>query len=402
MAIGAQLPNYGTTGAIIGYNDGNNYTQNNVKTTGSGRYINGVWTPDGSAPDSPSPIGSNLSAPTVAGFNGSNPSTPAGTTTPTGLPSYNIASLAKTIPGLSGTTAGSQFSSPATPPVAMATSPSTSTALPNYAPPTDPALAGLTAQSNSTLSQEFNGQLPQDVQQQIQQQAAERGISSGVNSPNSGAAYLRALGLNSLDMVNNAQKAFQPIQLADISQNGDNYRAILDAKSALDQLNVSQQGETSRFNAGAQNDLNKQVLSGQQALQQLSAKGGQDIALALINATAQQQDTILKGAQAMQQLQAAQSGEGQRLDATLQADLQKQVLAGQQSLAQINAQGANQRANTAQQGNNELDQILAKYSLDQQANQNSANQYSAGYNSGVGSGAADYSATSYITPDSFS
>jgi hypothetical protein len=44
--------------------------------------------------------------------------------------------------------------------------------------------------------------LPQDVINQIAQQAAERGIATGTaGSPNANSAYLRSLGLNSLQMM---------------------------------------------------------------------------------------------------------------------------------------------------------------------------------------------------------
>lgn len=62
--------------------------------------------------------------------------------------------------------------------------------LPNYA-------ANVGQFSQNTTSQ-LKGQLPTDVIQQISQQAAERGISNGLgNGGNNNAAYLRALGLNS-------------------------------------------------------------------------------------------------------------------------------------------------------------------------------------------------------------
>lgn len=66
--------------------------------------------------------------------------------------------------------------------------------LPNY--------AGMVGQRSQNTMSELQGQLPPDVIQQIAQQAAERGISGGTpGSPNSGAAYLRALGLNSLQLT---------------------------------------------------------------------------------------------------------------------------------------------------------------------------------------------------------
>lgn len=73
--------------------------------------------------------------------------------------------------------------------------------LPNFA-------ANMGKRSENT-TQMLEGQVPQDVIQQIAQQAAERGISGGApSSPNSGAAYLRALGLNSLQMQQQGAQQF--------------------------------------------------------------------------------------------------------------------------------------------------------------------------------------------------
>lgn len=65
--------------------------------------------------------------------------------------------------------------------------------LPNY--------ANMVGSRTENIGQQLKGQLPQDVINQIGQQAAERGIAGGSpGSPNANAAYLRALGLNSLQM----------------------------------------------------------------------------------------------------------------------------------------------------------------------------------------------------------
>lgn len=65
--------------------------------------------------------------------------------------------------------------------------------LPNYA-------EMLGQQTGNTLSQ-LKGEVPQDVVTQLQQRGAERGVATGSpGSPNSNAAYLRALGLTSLDI----------------------------------------------------------------------------------------------------------------------------------------------------------------------------------------------------------
>lgn len=68
------------------------------------------------------------------------------------------------------------------------------------------ATAGL-EQGLGVATQDLTGQLPADVIAQIQQGAAERGVGTGTNgSPNSNASYLKALGLNSLDLQNTGIK----------------------------------------------------------------------------------------------------------------------------------------------------------------------------------------------------
>jgi hypothetical protein len=67
------------------------------------------------------------------------------------------------------------------------------------------------ATQSANVSQELSGQVPLDVQQQLQEQAAERGVASGfgTDSPNSTAAYLRGLGLTSLNMEQLGQQGLQ-------------------------------------------------------------------------------------------------------------------------------------------------------------------------------------------------
>lgn len=64
-------------------------------------------------------------------------------------------------------------------------------AIPNY--------AALTHTASGNAMSALEGSVPQDVIQQLLQGAAERGITGGMpESPNTNAAYLRALGLTSL------------------------------------------------------------------------------------------------------------------------------------------------------------------------------------------------------------
>jgi len=65
-----------------------------------------------------------------------------------------------------------------------------------------PGYANMVGQRSENTLDMLKGQIPDDVISQISQQAAERGIAGGVpQSPNANAAYLRALGLTSLDLM---------------------------------------------------------------------------------------------------------------------------------------------------------------------------------------------------------
>ena len=60
----------------------------------------------------------------------------------------------------------------------------------------------LIGKQRGVASEYLSGQVPDDVVNQILQRAAERGIATGSpGSPNANAAYLRALGLTSLDLT---------------------------------------------------------------------------------------------------------------------------------------------------------------------------------------------------------
>lgn len=71
-----------------------------------------------------------------------------------------------------------------------------------------PGAAALETKSSANIGQELSGQVPSDVTALLQQQAAERGVATGVGptSPNANAAYLRALGLTSLQQEQMGQQ----------------------------------------------------------------------------------------------------------------------------------------------------------------------------------------------------
>ena len=70
-----------------------------------------------------------------------------------------------------------------------------------------PGYDNMVAASSGNIQSELGGNIPHDVINQIMQRAAERGIMTGTTgSENNNAAYLRALGLTSLDMMNLGEK----------------------------------------------------------------------------------------------------------------------------------------------------------------------------------------------------
>lgn len=65
----------------------------------------------------------------------------------------------------------------------------------------------LETRSSANIGGELRGEIPPDVIALMQQQAAERGVATGSpGSPNSNAAYLRALGLTSLGLQEQGQR----------------------------------------------------------------------------------------------------------------------------------------------------------------------------------------------------
>ena len=70
-----------------------------------------------------------------------------------------------------------------------------------------PNAPALEQQSSANIGSELRGELPQDVMNLLGQQAAERGVAIGSpGSPNANAAYLRGLGLTSLQQEQAGQQ----------------------------------------------------------------------------------------------------------------------------------------------------------------------------------------------------
>ena len=73
--------------------------------------------------------------------------------------------------------------------------------LPNY--------GAMVGQRSKNVTGLLKGQVPTDVVEQIQQRGAERGVATGMpGGPNANAAWLRALGLTSLDLQQQGSQQF--------------------------------------------------------------------------------------------------------------------------------------------------------------------------------------------------
>lgn len=95
----------------------------------------------------------------------------------------------------------------------------------------------------ANVASETAGQLPEDVVTQLKQRAAERGIATGTQgSDNNNAAYLKALGLNSLDLTNMGQtnllRQLPSLPGAQIYQNPSFYPSSGQAYEAALQGNI--------------------------------------------------------------------------------------------------------------------------------------------------------------------
>jgi len=126
-----------------------------------------------------------------------------------------------------------------------------------------PNAPALEAASSANIQSELAGELPADVLANLRQAAAERGVATGtVGSPNSNAAYLRALGLTSLDLTRMGQ---QELSAADARNPA---APLFDPTTQL--LTPYQAGTLSLEQERQQNEL----LLARQRLAQQAALGG--------------------------------------------------------------------------------------------------------------------------------
>jgi hypothetical protein len=119
--------------------------------------------------------------------------------------------------------------------------------LPNY--------ANMVGQNTTNIGAQLKGQLPTDVINQIGQQAAERGVSTGSpGSPNANSAYLRALGLNSQQqMQQGSQNLGTAIQQTPVPQLWNPMSLItgqITSNQALSQARLGQLAGQRQMGAG--------------------------------------------------------------------------------------------------------------------------------------------------------
>lgn len=109
-----------------------------------------------------------------------------------------------------------------------------------------PGYAGMVGQRSQNALSMLKGQIPDDVISQISQGAAERGIMGGTpQSPNANAAYLRSLGLTSLDMQNQGSELLSK-SIADtpVPQLWNPMSLYVPQTLAADEAKYAQQGIT--------------------------------------------------------------------------------------------------------------------------------------------------------------
>lgn len=107
-----------------------------------------------------------------------------------------------------------------------------------------PGYSNMVGQRSQNALSMLKGQIPNDVITQISQGAAERGIMGGSPaSPNSNAAYLRALGLTSLDMMNQgSQQLTQSIADTPVPELWNPASLYVPRQLAADEANYAMEG----------------------------------------------------------------------------------------------------------------------------------------------------------------
>lgn len=125
-----------------------------------------------------------------------------------------------------------------------------------------PGYANAVGQRMQNTQQMLEGKLPQDVINQISQQSAERGIGGGQSGgPNTNAAYLSALGLNSLKMMGSGSeelsKSIQDTPTAELFNPSSIWMpAVLGQMSNESAIAGKNAGVGGYVNAAAQNSAN--------------------------------------------------------------------------------------------------------------------------------------------------
>lgn len=126
--------------------------------------------------------------------------------------------------------------------------------------------SGLEDLSRTNIEGLLTGQLPPDVTRMLTQGAAERGVAGGfAGSPNDTAAYLRALGLTTLDVQQKgeeglAKRVAEDLQRQSLAQQASLEAARLAQDRELENQRVAEQKR--------QADLNAQLERERQAQQQ--------------------------------------------------------------------------------------------------------------------------------------
>jgi len=108
-----------------------------------------------------------------------------------------------------------------------------------------PGYLGMRAQNSMNILSQLQGDVPTDVINEILQQAAERGIATGGGAGVAKPAYLKALGLTSLDLMKQGQeglsKAISDTPVPELWNPADLYTS---ERLANKQLEIAKAGAT--------------------------------------------------------------------------------------------------------------------------------------------------------------
>jgi hypothetical protein len=257
-----------------------------------------------------------------------------------------------------------------TTPAVAATGTSTAvTAAPTLKAPTYPALPDYSTQTKQSMANIDSLLNPSyaDMDETRMKAAANAAASGTVGSGFANSGMLKMLDSEKIARQQLGSQLLEPylqrnttLQTAQMGQEGDNYRALLDAQQAMERLKLSESGQTARMTQDEAAQMQRLVVQGQQAAANIAQQNSGAMEQLKYKSAAELQNIIQDGKQAMERIQLSEKGQGERLTEELKNRLQNTVLLGQNALAQTMMQGQNQMALGKQSGQYGLEETSLK------------------------------------------